>query len=856
MALTLQTSTGYLDLFEDEGISVDYNLADLRDPAVIFSPISKSFSVPATDANNQFFKHYYDVSIAGGFNPYAKQDVTLYSDDVIVIDGYLQLLDVAMEEGVPTQYQILVAGENARFAREVGEKELRDLALDSYVHTLSYENIVDSWDFGLFDGDIVYAPVDTRVFASDTLFGPQQLFTPMWESDFYPAIKTSVLFNQIFEDAGYTLEAGEGIMDDDNFTELYTLCYSKDSLVPLEATFNDRLAQVYSSDTLSIPDLTTTNPSKIVLNTEVYDNGGNFNTTANAYELPIVGEYKFNIQGTISFGTATGLRMYQITMYLGNVAIQTKDVITRSIFSIDFAHTFTNTSSSNQVTFRIGGVQSGGTLSSGCQMTVISAPDFPSNFDITPSMFLPKMKQKDFLAGVAKMFNLVFVPSKQVPNRITAYSYNDWIAIGAVKNWNEVVDISQPITIKPTTELQGKSIKMRMAQGNSLLDVAYESAYKYPHGSVEVNDTNNEFAEGEIVIEAPFAATITNRINSNTTFEVIQMFDAEGKPVDSPPRMLYYQGLNDTSDYYIFRASDGTFQVQSEYPIFSVSSGTFTATYGIPQLEGVKPPKNNLLTEYYSTYLLELYATDAVMMEVSVVLEPIEVFGLNLNDQVYYDGEYWRINKMTGYNPDTMTAKVELFRASFVNSSLCANTITSLNNNGTITFNGTATQECCEFYGYRWVDNACYWRTSKYVKAASAGLVGLEKAPIANVKTTTSRPTDTKYWYEATSDEEATEFRCVALHNYATPLFAMEEGERQLVRISAVCSTYSYQLDYSIERGAGGDTITAINPSISDRYNVSIQTANGFASYLQLDYVGGTAVAETWSIMAERQQLL
>ncbi len=232
MALTLQTSTGYLDIFEDEGISVDYNIADLRDPAVIFSPISKSFSVPATDANNQFFKHYYDVSVSGGFNPYAKQDVTLYSDDVIVIEGYLQLLDVAMEQGVPTQYQILVAGENARFAREVGEKELRDLDLASYEHTLSYENITDSWNLDLFDGDIIYAPVDTRVFASDTLFAPQQLFTPMWESDFYPAIKTSVLFNQIFEDAGYTLKAGVGIMDDANFTDLYTLCYSKDSLVP------------------------------------------------------------------------------------------------------------------------------------------------------------------------------------------------------------------------------------------------------------------------------------------------------------------------------------------------------------------------------------------------------------------------------------------------------------------------------------------------------------------------------------------------------------------------------------------------------------------------------------------------
>jgi hypothetical protein len=854
MALTLQTSTGYLDIFEDEGISVDYNIADLRDPAVIFSPISKSFSVPATDANNQFFKHYYDVSIAGGFNPYAKQDVTLYSDDVIVIEGYLQLLDVAMEQGVPTQYQILVAGENARFAREVGEKELRDLDLDTYEHTLSYENITDSWNLDLFSGDIIYAPVDTRVFASDTLFAPQQLFTPMWESDFYPAIKTSVLFNQIFEDAGYTLKAGVGIMDDANFTDLYTLCYSKDSLVPLEATFNNRLAQVYSSGTLAIPDITTTNTSKIVLNTEVYDNGNNFNTTTNAYELPLVGEYKFNIQGNIT--SPSGLRTYQIVMYLGSTAIQSKDVITSSVFSIDFAHTFTTIASSNQVTFRIGGIESGGTLAANCQLTVISAPDFPSNFDITPSMFLPKMKQKDFLAGVAKMFNLVFVPSKEIPNEIAAYSYSEWIAAGQVVNWNEVVDITQPITIKPTTELQGKSIKLRMAQGNSLLDVAYESAYKYPHGSVEVNDTNNEFAEGEIVIEAPFAATITNRINSNTTFEVIQMFDGEGKPVDSPPRMLYFQGTNDTSDYYIFRASDGTFQTQSQYPIFSVSSGTFTATYGIPQLEGVKPPKNNLLTEYYSTYLLELYATDAVMMEVSVVLEPIEVFGLSLNDQIYYDGEYWRINKLSGYNPDTMTAKVELFRASFVNSSLCANTITSLNNNGTITFSGAATQECCEFYGYRWVDNTCYWRTSKYVKAASAGLVGLEKAPIANVKTNTTRPTDTQYWFDVTSDLEANAFRCVPIHNYATPLFDMNVGDHQVVRITLTCETYSYQTDYTIVRGAAGDTIHGLSNTGSDRYNITIQKVNGFASYLQLNHQGGTKVAETWSVIATRQQVL
>jgi hypothetical protein len=43
---------------------------------------------------------------------------------------------------------------------------------------------------------------------------------------------------------------------------------------------------------------------------------------------------------------------------------------------------------------------------------------------------------------------------------------------------------------------------------------------------------------------------------------------------------------------------------------------------------------------------------------------------------------------------------------------------------------------------------------------------------------------------------------------------------------------------------------------ISDRYRVTIQTSDGFASYLQLEHHGGTEVAETWSVMAERQQVL
>lgn len=857
MALTLQTTTGYLDLFSDESISVDFNLADLRDPAAIFSPISKSFSVPATDINNQFFKHYYDVSISGGFNPYAKQDVTLFSDDLIMISGYLQLLDVSLENTVPKQYQVLVAGENARFARNVGEKELTQLGLDAYDHLFNYENIVDSWQGDLFDGDIVYAPVDTRVFASDTIFAPENAFTPLVESDFFPTIKASIIFEQIFTEAGYTIEAATGIFDDQKFTDLMLLGYSRDRLVPSEAAFNSRLAQVVTANSLSIPDLQVTIPSVIELDTEIYDNGSNFDDSIFAYEVPVIGSYKFNVQGNISAGD--GDYRYQVSMYLGSMQVQVKDFVTANAFSVDFVHLFNNLTGSNRVTFRIAGLNSSGTLDVSCQMTVISAPDHPTGSSITPPQFLPRMKQKDFIAGIAKMFNLVFVPSKDIPNMISIYSYDEWIGSGVVRNWQEVVDVSQPITIKPTTELQGKTIKMLMGNGNAIIDNAYVSAFGIPHGSVEVDDTSNVFAEGEITIQTPFAATITNRVTSNTTFDVIQMFDLEGKPIDSPPRLLYFNGLNGTTDYYIFRAADGSFNVQNEYPIFNVIyAGVFTATFGIPQVEGSVPPKNNLLTDFYATYLLELYASDAVMLEVPIVLEPAQLFLLNLNDQIYYDGEYWRINKIGGYDLDKMTARVELFRASFVNSSICASTITTLNNNGTVSFSGAPTQQCCEFYGYKWTGNDCFWRTSKFVKSKSVGLVGLEKSAIANVSTTTTRPTTTQYWFTATSTEESETgtFVCKPIHNYATPLFAMAEGEQQIVRITFTCLSESYQNDYTIIRTAGGDVVQSIFPVAGDGYTVLIVMPDTFASYLLLSHNSGPAVSETWSIYVERQQVL
>ena len=57
-----------LEMFGDEGISIKSVVKDLSDPKKLFTEFSRSFTVPASKANNAIFKHYYNVDITNGLD--------------------------------------------------------------------------------------------------------------------------------------------------------------------------------------------------------------------------------------------------------------------------------------------------------------------------------------------------------------------------------------------------------------------------------------------------------------------------------------------------------------------------------------------------------------------------------------------------------------------------------------------------------------------------------------------------------------------------------------------------------------------------------------------------------------------
>jgi hypothetical protein len=48
------------DLFNDETISITQVIQDVQDISLIFTNFTKTFSLPASDAINRLFKHYYN----------------------------------------------------------------------------------------------------------------------------------------------------------------------------------------------------------------------------------------------------------------------------------------------------------------------------------------------------------------------------------------------------------------------------------------------------------------------------------------------------------------------------------------------------------------------------------------------------------------------------------------------------------------------------------------------------------------------------------------------------------------------------------------------------------------------------
>ena len=121
----------FLDLYETEPIKLTLSIEDITNTDAT-STYSKTFKVPGTRANAQFFKNVFDVDST-------MYDVTLKKPAEILVDGaefktgHVRLQKVFLNTELDRyDYELLFLGETRDISSIIGDKEMCQLVIINY----------------------------------------------------------------------------------------------------------------------------------------------------------------------------------------------------------------------------------------------------------------------------------------------------------------------------------------------------------------------------------------------------------------------------------------------------------------------------------------------------------------------------------------------------------------------------------------------------------------------------------------------------------------------------------------------------------------------------------------------------
>ena len=127
-----------VDMFKDESVSITQSIKNVKDIAKVFTEFTKTFTLPASKANNKIFKHYYNFDITGGFDARTKKDATLELNYLPFKKGKIKLEGVDLQNRRPKSYRITFFGNTVELKDLLGEDKLDALDwLNNF--TLNYD---------------------------------------------------------------------------------------------------------------------------------------------------------------------------------------------------------------------------------------------------------------------------------------------------------------------------------------------------------------------------------------------------------------------------------------------------------------------------------------------------------------------------------------------------------------------------------------------------------------------------------------------------------------------------------------------------------------------------------------------
>jgi hypothetical protein len=736
-----------IDLYENEKMHLNYKFTDLTDFASVGN-YSREFRVPASKTNTDFFGAIFNVNFDGWFDFRKKVEATLTVNTIPIASGHVQVKKLYWQSGKLFEFEVVFFGEVPNLARLLNEKKLKDI--ESIVagdldYDLLHENVetppndytiltlCDKWNLTSYnpEGQPVYSP-------SDTTFDN---YKPLYVGHMTPAVKAQYLFDEIMSDAGLQYSSDYlGEILEDVYVPFVNGQYLNSSLGLNDIASNLGLA----SNLNNIAFANNNQYYNLYTQFTEYEDAGN-DWSSGIYTAPFTGTFTFRcwINGTATStgGTNVGNVLFGFHPKVNNV-FSDQDTFTYSLGT-----STTNTLSSianitleltqgDQVKFVFGAqpfTSGNGTMEidftgnanvgyTGTGVELVSVGTALTGDTVLMEFNAPDMKQIDFITSIQKMFNLVFVADKTLPNTLRIEPMVKYIASGNTLDWSHKLDLSKDIMYSPTTDLQKAKFTFTYAEDSDFFNSVYKDNGR-TYGRYKVTESDfeviNEFATGEEKVELAFASTPSAPVE-NTDVVVPKFLNAEGQFVQPKPRILYYFAdffvnmYDEVSDSVIVTAV----KCLNNYSTMNatVSDKDLNFAPEIPPHTIIANPYENLYNRWWRNYYRELYDGQARILEGMFALTLNDIFTFQFSDKIWIIDSWWRILDIEGYvvGEQEMT-KVKLIRVLDIDNDcdifpVSANLDQSLNWE---TLNGDPTtidETCCIRFGYNWNSskNNCY----------------------------------------------------------------------------------------------------------------------------------------------------
>ena len=708
-----------LDVLQEAELRCDVSAIESGDIGRVFGISSQEFMLPGTDNNNQFFGNIFDL----GAEPSVALNHTVFASLMVdgneIFSGKMYINNVLTDDEGYVMYKTLIINETIDFNTRIENIYMNELDLSSLDHDLTLANITGSWDGDLVNGDVVYPLVDygsspisnvANGAIGDATFNNEDF--PLDVADFKPGIKVKSLVDAIFDQVDYNYSSS--FLDSDYFDKLFILSTANEQRGIGESPIQYSTQVRFDNGGTPQP-INDGVTATVLFPTEVYDNGNAYDPVTGIYTVQADGDY--NINTTIRLFTTlppSPLNLRKVTAKLfvnASLVAQSIDLsafaqttvgISKSIPNLEIGDEIKITVTNETISRFSGNVVAGSNGFLNQQTNFLNVASVGALYAGTVNMsrmFGDEETVVDFLQGLIEKFNLVIEPKQDERNILIIEPYNTWKENGEIVDWSDKLDNSVRKSIRGTMNDQAKVISFADKEDDDILNTYTQETYKKIFGESLYFD-DGDLTQGKREIGGFFSPTPIMSIDGTNLDVIPHLYKRENDiktALKFNYRILHFNGNKEIQDvtayddtganqgkgYWVrdvntltktLITSYGSFHyldidVDDNSPDFDTSrdlnwNNRNQVHFSSPVLADGYFAKRDAVYEYWAFYLNDLYHPESKMLTCNIYFTPDELKDIQLNDKIFIDGHYYRINTIKSFDlTKDSSVEVELIKS-------------------------------------------------------------------------------------------------------------------------------------------------------------------------------------------------